>query len=1060
MRPVKLTMKAFGSYANKTTIDFNQLQSNIYLISGDTGSGKTTIFDAICFALFGEASGTYREKEMLHSDYVGKDENAEVVLEFEHQGNIHKVTRKIKYTKKKDKDASGNDVYEFREIESVYEEFGKPVIEGLKKVNDRIAEQLGLTLDQFRKIVMLAQGEFREFLSSKDDDRAAILRRLFDYDIYLDFQRRIVFASSVIEKEKDNKKKEIEAYMNAFIMPSGLTESEMALYGANNDDLVPNLETLITNEKDTLTSIKDEKEKAAAKVNELNNTLNEAEDYNNRIGKLSTAKDKLTSLLSKKQEMDELNKSVELAKKAVRNVLPKETLFNDKTKAFEKLSADADNLKKSLDNRTLELKTKEEAKNKAHEDNDNIIAELSRKINTINSGLDLYREQTDDITTLEGYVKSKENIIDDLKKIKKSIEDNELKIKSNQDIIDSLASVEIDLEKAKAASKAAMDNKKLLCGKDGLINSVSDLKVKIEEVNALKQRLLNDNASLTQCKDDYDELYKSFMSNQADCLAKELKIEIEEKGSGVCPVCGTVHKDISQLKAKTENTPVYTQKQVDDAKKKFEKAEKEYRALESEITGLDSKNTADCQNVTDKAKTLFNYDVTWADLISDNYLENKKVEFQGVLDNSIATENGLNNKLLEKQSLIAANESLTGTLEESRTTEKAKTDEQNDLVVKISALEGKIETRKASLEYESLDKANKALLDATEEKTKLETLITDCEQAYINVKSAYDKDKGSYEAVNNQIPTAKTESETAKNEYEDAIKSFGFLNETEYKNALPLEDGEEWIAKKDRELLEYRQNIHDTEYEITNLSEQCNGHEIVDINQLKEKIDLAKNDKNDAENKYEEYTKVVNNHETTILNVKRVNESIDSLEYASKKLLDLKNISIGEKSEKGKLSFERYIMGKTFKEMLDAANVRLNIMSGGRYEFCHKMSTKRQNANAGLGIEILDHQTGTTRSSQGVCGGESFEMALALALGLSDIVQRHAGGQSIDTMYIDEGFGSLSDKALDQAIKALCELSGDNRQIGIISHVERLKESIPTKILVSCDENGSRLTIQ
>ena len=158
------------------------------------------------------------------------------------------------------------------------------------------------------------------------------------------------------------------------------------------------------------------------------------------------------------------------------------------------------------------------------------------------------------------------------------------------------------------------------------------------------------------------------------------------------------------------------------------------------------------------------------------------------------------------------------------------------------------------------------------------------------------------------------------------------------------------------------------------------------------------------------------------------------------------------------MSFERYVMGAVFKEILQMANYRLDRMSGGRYELVHKREAARKNTAAGLDIEVRDtFSLDRSRPSSLLSGGEGFYASLALALGLSDVVQMHAGGKRLDALFIDEGFGTLSPDVLDKALEVLGQLSAGNRLVGIISHVEKLDESIPQKLRATCDDKGSHV---
>ena len=205
---------------------------------------------------------------------------------------------------------------------------------------------------------------------------------------------------------------------------------------------------------------------------------------------------------------------------------------------------------------------------------------------------------------------------------------------------------------------------------------------------------------------------------------------------------------------------------------------------------------------------------------------------------------------------------------------------------------------------------------------------------------------------------------------------------------------------------------------------------------------------------------LLQNHRSVREEAAACREALSGTEGAWKRLDALASLAVGTSGEGGKLSFDRYVMGAVFREILEMANRRMEQMSGGRYELVHKAGADRRNARAGLEIEVLDNNTGLPRGSGSLSGGEAFFTSLVLALGLSDVVQNHAGGKQMEALFIDEGFGTLSDDVLDKALEVLGQLSEGRRLVGIISHVDKLDESIPQKIRVRSGEKGSTLTLE
>lgn len=273
-------------------------------------------------------------------------------------------------------------------------------------------------------------------------------------------------------------------------------------------------------------------------------------------------------------------------------------------------------------------------------------------------------------------------------------------------------------------------------------------------------------------------------------------------------------------------------------------------------------------------------------------------------------------------------------------------------------------------------------------------------------------------------------------------------------------DGEHWLTARKQMLDDYAYQLESTRSRIAELEKQTAGKERVDLEVLKAELLEAKNAQTAAVNAVTEQRTICEGHKAVLHQVSAAKASLAGTDRASKRINRLAMLAVGTNSEGGKLSFDRYVMGARFREVLDMANRRLDIMTGGRFELIHSVDAGRKNAVAGLEIEVLDRETGKQRSSSSVSGGEGFMVSLALALGLSDVVQYHAGGQKLDTLFIDEGFGTLDDGKLDNVITVLQQLTEGNRLVGVISHVDKLEESIPQKLRVSSGPHGSSLVLE
>ena len=268
-------------------------------------------------------------------------------------------------------------------------------------------------------------------------------------------------------------------------------------------------------------------------------------------------------------------------------------------------------------------------------------------------------------------------------------------------------------------------------------------------------------------------------------------------------------------------------------------------------------------------------------------------------------------------------------------------------------------------------------------------------------------------------------------------------------------DGETWLKQEQEAQTAFASDLAHTAEEVHSLAAQLEGQSRADLSQLLEEKAGITDEAKKTEAQLESVSQLVLNHEEVHKGLEAAFLALAQTEPQWQRISRLSDLASGINTDGGKVSFDRYVMGAVFREILQMANIRLDIMSGGKYRLEHQTRASRKNAKAGLDISVWDQTTGKSRDAGSLSGGESFFTSLALALGLSDVVQNHAGGKKLDALFIDEGFGSLSDDVLDKALTVLNQLTEGNRLVGLISHVDRLSESIPQKLVVTNNGHGS-----
>lgn len=923
MRPEKLTMTAFGPYAETTIIDFRELNQGVYLITGDTGAGKTTIFDAIVFALYGEGSGSGRNSEMFHSDYVDKFSDTEVELEFLCRDKHYKVIRTIHYQKKR-----GGGVGSIVKNAILYCPEELP-IEKEKAVNTKISEIIGLDEKQFRQIVMLAQGEFRKFLESKSDEREQILGKLFDHRMYVDFQDRLKTAAEELRKEREEKERQISFYLSDAMTVESLRERKETTRRCKKK-----AEEEIQKEKLSLEELT--QKQAAAK--EHNQRICELEDTCKRIGEIAA---EMENFLKQQKLLEEQALETEQEKPQLEKIKTQLILLAEGLREYQKLEnleAEGKRLKKhlkELEERKLQQQKKEEK---------------------------LRQEQTE---------------VQGLSELLKNIEAE-------------TASAVYELERRVEKEKLLKSIKERLEREGEQEKGL----LKKQELWKEKQKL-SDAAAIA-----YQETNRAFLAGQAGVLAFALWEKVETEGSGICPVCGTLisHKNHPE---ESENKAVPTQKEVEDAGKQMERTGKLAAEAAKDCEVAKNALIIERNNLENLAKEALKETVSWQELQDPEFMQERIRKQEAWVQEQAAKVGELQKKKKEKEHLEKRKdellECLTTAVKQRETLEKLTVEEERTLAV----TEENVRNIREKLPFESAEQAEKERETLEKEKTALETKKASVEQAMTKTRERLSNLSGQRDTLLER-----------KNNLKEAL-----VRENDTENGIvPLEA----IESKIREREKMKKELE------------------------KEREQLLISLEKDAE---------------ALQKVETLHEELENTKGAFESLWNLSRLANGQSGEGGKYSFSRYVLGTFFEEIIEQANEHLDHMTGGKYELIRQQEADRKNESAGLGMVIFDAYTGEKRDTASLSGGESFQVSLSLALGLSEVVRSRSGGYTLDTMFIDEGFGSLDEQALDQAMRVLQELSGDSRQIGIISHVGKLSENISQKVYVHRGPKGSSIQI-
>ena len=925
MKPLKLTMSAFGSYAGKNVIDFTGQQQGIFLITGDTGAGKTTIFDAITYALYNQTSGGERNGNMMRSQYAQPETETYVELEFLYRGQTYRVRRNPDY--KITKTLKNGKIREQKVPHSV--ELTLPdgtVFPEKKNATDaKIIEILGLTADQFSQIVMIAQGDFLKLLYTKSDERKMIFSKLFRTDIYWKIQENLRRKSMEMDERIQENDRAFEQEKSRIIP---LPESEELPL----DELVERLRERL---KDALK----EQNLRRANVEELNKKITKYEEINKLFVSLEKIRQNGKELEARQAESKERRQQIENARKA------------DKV-----LVAEQQNLRQQ----------------QAVEQSAQAIAKMEE---TLTNNQEMF--ETLNTQLQEAEAKQKREAVDIQKKM--------LALEQSFPSYEALQNARSEEQQAKKVwEDLGKTSEESFHKKEAGIAALKEQQKRQEQVvEQTKKNWEQTSLSASESAKHYEHMYEAFLKEQAGILAENLSAGCP------CPVCGsTVHPDPAKL-----SDHAVTELEVEQAKKTRAAAEEKrdlaYAAFEAEKT--------------------------------------------------------------EKQKLAQAVEKEEADFVLAQTIAKQQRKEAEQNYVSLQKIAEQIREK---LVYPSLAEAKKQYAAMQKALEAAEQEIAKKRQKVSELAEAMNTLKGQKLAEEENQKTAKKLAAKTEKEYAKLLEKSGFVSEETYHLAILPERSR---SKLEREEKEYESQCLRQQSEQKLLEKQVSGKTYTDTTELNEQLKAEKQVLKEAEKTYMELHTAYENDRAVLQNCAVYLEKGKKLESEDQVIKSLSKTANGRLSGSAKIDFETYIQRQYFKQIIHEANKRLLTMSNHQFilKLKEEANTGRK-TNEGLDLSVYSLVTDSERDVKTLSGGESFLAALAMALGLSDIVERSAGAIHPDMMFIDEGFGSLDAQSRQQAIEVLGELAGDSRMVGIISHVTELKEQIDRKLVVSRTDKGSR----
>ncbi len=1118
MRPLKLTLTAFGPYHATEEIDFTALAPHdLFVISGNTGAGKTSIFDGISYALYGGASGEDRKEALgLRSDFADDSLPTSAELLFSLRGKTYRVYRQLPYLKAGNKSQTPGkaELYEVDlDSDDLFAETAAVDRQITTEVDQKILTLIGLNKAQFNQLVMLPQGEYQRFLTSSTHEKELILRTVFNTEKYQSFithlkETRDTHAKKVTELSA-TQKSQLQLIFNQLPQRESPLFSHTTETGENHlnpTQAIEGLEIEQSHYLDAQKALTDTVKTAQQSVQSLQKQMAEANATNLAFQTLKATEAAFQTHLTQLPEIEQAQARIDLAERA----MPIEKSFD----TVIRLRDEAVRI-------NAELKATKQQTGEAEE----ALKQANTQFEAENAKEPMREALTREVISLEANAPRIASLaqlkadVDTLNQQKADLSAQHQKCleaqKEQQQTMRTLTAEITTLETTSLPAFALAKFLPMLKRYHKLIAKIAEESEKLS--TAQSRAAASSNARLT-AKTHFDTMYQAWISEQALHLQKSLRPHES------CPVCGSLeHPALDAFAAhpasaitREEITPeAITSEAItptDSAEVAFTEAQAQYLKAETDAQEamLHVKHLLQTvESLQEEAKTehqlLHNFSQSGDGEILSTHLQPalSLPEAPNWAEASIIDDTQLHDILTALESritLVACQEATASQALQSQKSARATQNALNEALTQSQQSIDTILTNLHPIDASIIEKQSEisqitqvipselqdpaqftAMLD--QKKTQLQQLKT----ALINAQKAqegasqksavlahqYQQEVKQYEALIAQGKTAKHALDTAlinagfivdseiENEIESDIDTGINKNGEHENNPQKMPDEAAFLqAKLDSDTLKalreqvnlYHQKHALLSTQIAHSQEALKEKTPIDITTLETTLTEAETALKNAQAETVKIEHYLTQIQASITAIRKNRETLDKAMHHLQKLVEVHDLLRGENPLK--LSFERYILIEYFERVIEAANLRLQKMTNGQFEFTRSESLASRGKQSGLDLDIYDAYTGDARDVKTLSGGEKFKASLSLSLGMADVIQAHQGGISIDTLFIDEGFGSLDEESLLQAIDVLIELQASGRMIGVISHVEELKQTLPARIEVVKTKGG------
>jgi len=1090
MRPLKLTMSAFGPYAGRVEVDLDKLGTRgLYLITGDTGAGKTTIFDAITFALYGDSSGGERKASMFRSKYAQPETPTEVELAFAYDNKTYTVRRNPEYMRPSKR---GNKPVKQKADAELYLPDGR-VIASVREVDAAVVRIVGLDRSQFAQIAMIAQGDFLKLLLAKTETRQEIFREIFETRYYQVFQERLKIESGRLRDAREAAKASVQQYIGGVLCRKDDLLRMDRLQKAKEGELpyqetLELIEALLEQDRDAETECTANLSQLGRELEEVNTRLGKAGELEKTRGSLEKAKKLRYGQQSQVEASRTEWETAQAAQPRIEALRGSEAAIEAELPRYQELKAKLEELsafgtqirqkqaeqdrqeQKHIrqESQTAGLRQELESLSHAGEDRERLKgekAELERRREVLR-GLEQdlkgwrgyearLRAQQAQYKALAAQCNAKQAEIAELSQ----------RLQTEKEIVQSASGLEAEKEKLLNLQKQAEDRKRDLAGLERLVTKYEATCRALEKAQTAYR---NAAEKAEAARRYYQTKNRLFLDEQAGILAQTL---VEGQP---CPVCGSLHHPAPA--AVSHDAP--TEAELNAAKGAYETASRDEGEKSNRAGELKATKEAEGEQLLSRMGA---------------YLEQPSlVEARGQIagcQGSAAREHGeIHDSLVALEAKLTARDQLAQEIGKREAQAVRLTQEHDVLREQMNQAErqqSNLQGQKEQLEKKLSSQLQAHLggcpLEAADETLRMQLQKTDnglaglaqqlqkAEEQMVRKAQLAEQIPAQEQALRElagriaQGREALAKLESQKEAAEEHIRD---LREKLRYPDMQTAEQQRTARKKERTMLESALTTAKEAYDrrCTELAQtDATIRQLTELLQAADPVDVKAEQARRAEltarreamdrRKQEVHTRLSTN-ELALANIKEKAAGLAQLDEKWTWMRALSNTVNGNLAGMEKIALETYVQMTFFDRILRRANIRLMVMSGGQYELLRQKQSADNRGQSGLELDVIDHYNGTLRSVRSLSGGEAFKASLSLALGLSDEIQSSADGIRLDTMFVDEGFGSLDEESLRQAVQALAGLAEGNRLVGIISHVAELKERIDKQVVVTKSRSG------